>query len=115
MTRIKKLLALAESSNAHEAEAAMMKAHELIAKYNIDLINTNERREFMSIFLGKPALRHWREDYHLAGLIQDFYFVQGIWVPAYVVDKEKMGRVLELSGTARNLKIAEYVLEFVRR
>ncbi|MCP4692325.1 MAG: DUF2786 domain-containing protein, partial [Desulfobacterales bacterium] len=115
MARVKKLLALAESSNTHEAESAMMKAHELIAKYNIDLINANERREFMSIFLGKPALRRWREDYHLASLIQDFYFVQGIWVPAYVLDKEKMGRVLELSGTARNLKIAEYVFEFVRR
>ncbi len=115
MSRVKKLLALAESSNTHEAEAAMMKAHELISKYNIDLIRANERREFMSIFLGKPALRHWREDYHLASLIQDFYFVQGIWVPAYVLDKEKMGRVLELSGTVRNLKIAEYVFEFVRR
>jgi hypothetical protein len=36
LIRIKKLLALAQSRNRFEAEAAMLKAHELIAIYNID-------------------------------------------------------------------------------
>jgi len=114
MARVKKLLALAESKNRHEAETAMRKAHELIKKYNIEMLSENHDRNFVSIFLGKPALRHFREEYQLAHLIQDFYFVQGIWVSAYVLEKEKMGRVLELSGTVQNIKIAEYVYDFVR-
>jgi hypothetical protein len=45
--------------------------------------------------------------------MQDFYFVSGIWVPAYVIEKQKMGRVLEISGTAQNLKIADYVHGYI--
>jgi hypothetical protein len=75
----------------------------------------DENRDYVSFFVGKPALRHFREDYALSGLLQDFYFVYGIWVPAYVIDKGKMGRVLEISGTAQNIKIACYVNDFVQR
>ena len=113
MLRVKKLLALAESKNRFEADAAMTKAHELIARHNIELNFDLTKRQFISIFIGYPALRHPREDYHLANLLQDYYFVSGIWVPAYVIEKGKMGRVLEISGTVQNLKIAEYVHRFI--
>ena len=115
MVRVKKLMALAQSQNRHEAESAMAKAHEFIEKYNIELLAQAEHRHFVSVFVGKPALRHFREDYHLAGLLQDFYFVYGIWVPAYVLDKGKMGSVLEISGTIQNVRIASYVHDFVNR
>ncbi|MBW2568687.1 MAG: DUF2786 domain-containing protein [Deltaproteobacteria bacterium] len=115
LLKVKKLMALAESQNQHEAELAMAKAHELVAKYNVDLITRNEDRNFISVFVGTPALRHFRIDYHLARLIQDFYFVYGLWVPAYVLEKGKMGRVLEISGTVQNTKIACYVHDFVQQ
>jgi len=114
MVRVKKLMALAESKNQHEAELAMAKAHELIGKYNLELLAHSEDRHFASLFVGKPALRRFREDYHLARLLQDFYFVYGLWVPAYVLEKGKMGRVLEISGTPQNTKIASYIHDFVQ-
>ena len=115
LVRIKKLMALAQSKNQYEAEAAMAKAHELIKKYNVDLLAKDKNRNFVSFFVGKPSLRHFREDYALSNLLQDFYFVCGIWVPAYVLDKGKMGRVLEISGTIQNIKIACYAHDFVQR
>ena len=115
LLRVKKLMALAQSQNQHEAEAAMAKAHEFIAKYNIDLLSRDEHRDFISVFVGSPALRHFREEYHLANLLQDFYFVHAIWVSAYVLEKSKMGNVLEISGTAQNVKIAGYVHDFIKR
>jgi hypothetical protein len=45
----------------------------------------------------------------------DYYFVTGIWVGAYVIEKAKMGRVLEISGTARNLQIAGYIYDFIKK
>jgi len=114
LLRIKKLMALAESRNHHEAESAMAKAHEFIAKYNVDLLAHETERDFVSVFVGTPALRHPREAYHLARLLEDFYFVQGLWVSAYVIEKSKMGRVLEISGTIQNIKIADYIFDFVR-
>jgi len=114
LIRVKKLMALAQSQNQHEAEAAMAKAHELISKYNVDLLARNDDRHFVSVFVGDPALRHFREDYYLSNLLQEYYFVCGIWVPAYVMKKGKMGRVLEISGTVQNIKIACYIHDFIK-
>lgn len=113
--RIQKLMALAQSSNRHEAEAAMIKAHALTAKYEVAQMAHQTQRDYFSIFLGKPSLRHRGEDYALAHLLMDHYFVKGIWVSAYVLEKAKMGRVLEISGTARNLQMAAYVFDLIRR
>jgi len=113
--RVQKLMALARSHNRHEAEAAMFKAHQLMRKHHIDQLVRKTQRDFVSIFIGAPALRHFREFYELALLLQEFYFVQGLWIPAYVVEKEKMGRVLEISGTPRNVRIAGYVHDYVCR
>jgi hypothetical protein len=113
IVRIKKLMSLAESRNRHEAEAAMTKAHDLMKKYNLELLAQGQPRDFTSVFVGKPALRHFRESYYIANLLQDYYFVQGLWVSAYVLEKGKMGRVLEISGSSRNIKIASYVHAFV--
>jgi hypothetical protein len=113
--RVEKLFALAESSNQNEAESAMRKAHELVLKYNIDILTLNSERNFISVFAGLPGLRHPREEYFLAELLRNFYFVWTIWVPAYVIEKQKMGRVLELSGTPYNISIASYVYDFIRR
>ncbi len=115
IVRVKKLMALAQSKNKHEAEAAMAKAHEIIEKYNIDLLASDEKRHFVSVFIDKPALRNFREKYDLASLLQEFYFVYCMWTAAYVVDKGKMGRVLEITGTRENIKMASYVHDFVNR
>jgi len=114
LTKVQKLMALAESSNQHEAEAAMAKAYELMTRFNISLMEQTTIRNYETIFVGKPALRNSREMHRLAVLLHKYYFVECIWVQAYVVEKQKMGRVLELIGTVQNLQIAEYVYYFVK-
>jgi hypothetical protein len=113
--KVKKLLALGKSLNAHEAQAAAAKAHSLIVKYNLDMIENDDERNFVSVFAGLPSLRHNREDYRLAHLLTEHYFVYGIWVPAFVKEKGKMGRVFEITGTPENVKIAAYVHGFLTR
>jgi hypothetical protein len=114
LRRAQKLMALAESPNLHEAEAAMAKAQALMRKYNLRVLEEG-RSSFETVSLGRPALRHPAEEYALAHLLQEFYFVQGIWVSAFVLEKKRMGRVLEISGTLPNLRVAGYVYEFVSR
>ncbi|NNG01649.1 MAG: DUF2786 domain-containing protein [Desulfobacteraceae bacterium] len=115
MRRIRKLMSLAQSSNPNEAEAAMVKAHQLITRHNVDLIRSQQELSYASIFIGRPALRHFRETYQLANLLIAHFFIKGIWVPAYVMEKEKLGRVLEISGTPENVEIAAYVHDCVVR
>ncbi len=115
MGRVKKLLALAKSKNQHEAEAAMAKAHEFIFRYNLVLLKQKKNRDFISVFVGRPGLRHFREEYHLAQLLIEYYLVDGLWVSTYVMEKGKMGSVLEITGTLQNIKIACYVYDFINR
>lgn len=115
LERARKLLALAGSPNRHEAEAAMTKAHEMVLKYNLDLLEARAPRDYVSLFVLEPRLRHPIEHYHLAGLLQDFYFVRCVWPRAFVLKKAKMGRALEVSGTVQNVRLASYACDFVRR
>jgi hypothetical protein len=85
-----------------------------LVKYNVQPLE-GERSSFETQSLGQPALRHPAEEYALAHLLQEFYFVQGIWVSAFVLEKKKMGRVLEITGTLPNLQAASYVHDFVSR
>jgi hypothetical protein len=115
LLRVKKLLALSESANRHEAELAMTKVHETIARYNIDLLSSPTGRAYCSLCLGEPQLRQSADEYALSRLLQDYYFVEAVWICAYVVDKERMGRILEISGTTENVKMAGYVYDFLKR
>ncbi|MCK5802737.1 MAG: DUF2786 domain-containing protein [Lentisphaeria bacterium] len=114
MQKVRKLLALAASPNRHEAERAMAKAQQLTARYNLEQMKSNEHRDFHSICIDAPALRQTRDAYPLANILRDFYFVKCIWIPAAVLDREKMGKILEISGTQRNIRLAHYVHDFVR-
>ncbi len=111
--RVQRLLALAASANRHEAELALLRAREYARRHHVDEHQGGD--EFLSAFAGRPALRHTREEYQLAALVTRTWEAYGIWVPAWVVERGRMGTVLELSGTPAQVKLAGYVHEFVRR
>ncbi|MBF0501875.1 MAG: DUF2786 domain-containing protein [Candidatus Riflebacteria bacterium] len=113
LEKVNKLLALAQSPSEHEAREAMRKAHALMRSFNLDCLERRTRRDFFSMFLGKPAIRHYPEAAWLGCLLREYYFVETIWVTTYVLEKGRMGRVLEISGTSENLAMAEYVYSFV--
>jgi hypothetical protein len=113
LVRMHKLLALASSRNRHEAELALLRAREYARRHRVGA--QGENPEFLSAFAGRPALRHTREEYLLAALVTRTWEAYGIWVPAWVVERGRLGTVLELSGTPAQVKLAGYVHEFVRR
>jgi hypothetical protein len=112
--RVRKLLALAESPNQHEAELALAKAQELMARHNIELHERSGVRNYLSIRLGRCKKRHARDAYVLAGILGEFYLVQPIWVPGYDPRRDAAGTVLEISGEAANVRLAHYVYDYLR-
>jgi predicted SprT family Zn-dependent metalloprotease len=112
LEKIAKLLALAESDNRNEAEAAMMRAERLLAEYNIsqaDLIKTYGYRH-----LGEVRGRVFEPDRVLASILSGFFFVQAIWVSSYRPGDGVRGSVLEICGSDDNLDFAEYVYGFLK-
>lgn len=111
--RIAKLLALAESPNQHEAEAAMGAAQKLMLKYNLDVRADAAARGYGYRHLGVPTGRVTESERILAMLVGRHFFVEVIWVPVYRALAGKRGSVLEICGTSANLAIAEYVHAFM--
>ncbi|WP_394849839.1 DUF2786 domain-containing protein [Pendulispora brunnea] len=110
--RIARLLALAESPNVHEAEAATLAAQRLMLKYNLES-RGGIPRDYGFRHVGKPSGRVGESDRILAMLLGRFFFVEVIWVPVYRPAEGKRGSVLEICGTPSNLAIAEYVHAFL--
>jgi len=113
LRRITRLLALAESPNVHEAEAAMKTAQRLMLKHNIDAQVAAAKEGYAFIHVGVPRQRVEAAEHVLAGLLARHFFVEAIWVPSYLAREARRGRVLELCGTPSNLEVASYVHGFL--
>jgi hypothetical protein len=111
--RIVRLLALAESPNRHEAEAAMAAAQRLMLKHNLDAVHADASREYRPAHLGKPTGRVAEHERLVAMILGKHFFVEAIWIPVYRPAEALRGSVLEICGTPANLAIAEYVHGFL--
>lgn len=115
LERISKLLALAESSNMNEAQAAMNAAQRLMLKYNIDHVAHGQRQGYGFRHLGTPTGRVSEAERRLASILSKHFFVEVIWVPAFRPLEGKRGHVLEICGSHANLEMASYVHAFLMR
>lgn len=114
LQRLQKVLSLTDSPNEHEAETAVKKARRLLLKYNIDAVQIDRERAFGHRCLGSIKGRRASCELWLALILQEFFFVETLWVPTYRASEDKPGTVLEIYGTPASLDMAEYVYTFLR-
>lgn len=113
LDKIRKLLALAESANQNEAEAAMAAAQKLMLKYNLEEVARNRNREFVVAYLGEPTGRVQESQRVLAAIVHKFFFVEVLWLSVWRPLEAKRGTILEVCGTAPNVEMAQYVHAFL--
>jgi hypothetical protein len=111
--RIARLLALGESANRHEAEAAMAAAQRLMLKHNLEVAQTAAGYDYGFSHLGRPTGRVGEHERLVAMILGKHFFVEAIWIPVYRALEGKRGNVLEICGNRANLVIAEYVHGFL--
>jgi len=101
--KVQKLMALASSSNTHEAEQAMVKSRQLLLKHNIES-RYIEREDEEKMFL-KRILKQKRENAKMRSIarILETFFVNTVY--------SRAGEFiyLEILGNAVNVEIAEHV------
>lgn len=102
--KVKKLLSLAQSSNAHEAEIATMKANELLLRHNLDYLK--DRTE--PIYMDRLLMRK-RKDTKLTAI----YGILKHFIVKPVISQGKESCCLEVSGSLTNVKLAGYVANFL--
>lgn len=107
LKKIQKLMALSQSSNAHEAQLAMVKSQQLLLKYNINDIAAMAKDP--TIFL-KRILKQKKETAKMRAIaiILETFFVSVVYHRGDGV------LYLEIAGEATNIEIAEYVAEVLQ-
>jgi hypothetical protein len=113
LEKISRLLSLAESSNEHEAQAAMAAAQRLMLKYNLEACAHGQRRDYCFRHVGKPTGRVYEAPRILALILSEHFFVETIWVPVWRPLEGKRGSVIEVCGTRANVEMADYAHDFL--
>jgi hypothetical protein len=113
LERISRLLALAQSANVNEAQAATSAAQRLMLKYNLEAAVSMPQRGYGFRHLGAPTGRVSESERLISVILNDHFFVEVIWIPVYRPLENKRGQVLEICGTPANLEMAAYVHSFL--
>lgn len=105
--RIRKLLALSESPNVHEAEAAMAAAMRVLRRHGLQLDDVAaEAAGYRTAQIGQVRARIPKHEQLLAGLIAEHLGVRAVWVPAWDPVRGARGKVLEIVGSGDAIELA---------
>ncbi len=113
VSRMKKLLALSESSNENEAFVAMKKVNEMILKYNLEPSLSEDHLSYEYRQLGEKKLRRSLQETIICNLLKDFFLVDYLIIPSYLAKSGKPITQIEILGLPENLDMAEYVFYYL--
>ena len=113
LERAKKLLALASSTNEHEASLAMERVRDLYAKYNLDHMEALAKEKFVHLAIthGRRRMSAWEQ--RTVSLLTEHFFVEVLIFKMFDVKSGQRVHALELIGTRENVLMAEYVYHFL--
>ena len=111
--KVEKLLALAGSTNEHEACSAMARVREMYAKYHLNEAKRGASSEHAYVHLGLKRKRIPRTDSVICSILTEFFFVKVIHLDLYDSEDLCEYKTTEVMGTCPNLLMAEYVYVFL--
>jgi hypothetical protein len=112
LRKVRALLALAESPNPNEAEAAARAARRILAEHDLTLDPAGARYTFQQVGPAKQRFATWEKA--LASVLDAHFGVRSIYANAYLPDRDAWGRILEIAGTVEHVMVAEYVHDALR-
>ena len=107
LNKVKNLLKLAESSNAHEAELATIKANQLLIRHNLEIANLKSDNEF---YIHRLLTRK-RKD----AKISTIYDILKHFMVKPILSYGKNEVCIEVTGHKMNVELADYVSDFLDR
>lgn len=113
--KVRRLLALAKSDNPHEAELAMVRARELLARHELELGADQLEPGFVVRRLGRGKKRMDAWERRIATILEDHFRVRSVLLKDYDVAAGHKTRAIEIMGTPANVEMAEYVHAFLIR
>lgn len=108
--KIKKLLALSQSENVHEAEAATLKANEYLIKYNLKGM---EEGDFTNEDLGETVVASVFQAKRMNATLNGLYDVLQFFHVQPVLNRNGDGVKLDVVGSRLNVEVADYIAKFL--
>jgi hypothetical protein len=116
-SKVQKLLALATSSNEHEALLAMNKVREIYAKHNLDKYQGGDheksKENMAHVFISHKKKRIEAHQDKIAGILVGHFFVKVLFSREFDSRTLQEYKSIQLIGTRENVLMAEYVYYFL--
>ncbi len=114
--RLKKLPALANSTNEHEALVAMRRAQELQDQHRLAARSEpSEPRAMVSLEIGSSKQRHAPYEGRIASILMSHFHVDVVFATRFDVNSCKPEAVIDLLGRREDVLVAEYVHNFLHQ
>lgn len=114
LKRAEKLLALAESSNEHEAALAVERVQQLYARYNLERLAAGTEPAHVHCIISRRRRRIEADDSAIFSILNAHFLVRAIFTSIYDARDLCRYSAVELLGTRENVLMAEYVYHFLR-
>lgn len=105
ISKVKKLLKLAQSENEYESQAATIKANQLILKYNLNLLKAEK---FETLYVEKLMIQKRRS----AKLMATYDILKHFMVRP-ILNYAKGQVTLEVTGSKANIELSSYIAKFL--
>jgi hypothetical protein len=113
INRIGKLLALAGSTNEHEAALAMEKASQLMTRHNLQQLQEDTQSAFASLIIHTHSRRLECWQRKICVILLQFFHVKVVTSRLYDPLRNGHYRTIELFGRKENVTVAEYCSTFL--
>jgi hypothetical protein len=113
--KVKKLLALAQSSNEHEAKLAAERATELLTKHNLTMDDVSRKGITIEHETRRLGRRATPESKFILSLLEEFFFVHPVKTNILDTATFQFEKYFILLGRDHNVQIAAYVFDFLDR
>jgi hypothetical protein len=115
LDKVQKLLALAGSSNEHEAALAMQRVREISARHALVRADLAEAPPQTYQMLHRKRRRLDRLEGLVVGILSKYFGVQALYTSQYDAADLQVYKAVEISGTAEQVAFAEYVYKFLHQ
>jgi hypothetical protein len=113
LRRVEKLLALAASTNEHEAALAMQRVREIYDKYNLEQVRSARQATLVYSVITRKKQRMSRPEALIFSILAEHYFVRVVHGTTFEARDGREYAMAELLGTRENVLMAEYVYGFL--
>ncbi|MFW7377659.1 MAG: SprT-like domain-containing protein [Oligoflexus sp.] len=113
LRKARKLLALSQSDNEHEALLAMQRLQQLSQRYNIDQLLARRQQSYRYSIINHQKKRIPQHQSYIASILQKHFFVDIVFSTEYDAQQLTSYKTMEILGSQENVVMAEYIYHYL--